>query len=233
MNITIQISKVKKGEFMMKAIAINGSPRKDWNTGTLLKKAVDGAASLGAETEVINLYELDYKGCISCFACKRKVKNMAGHCAMKDDLTGVLEKAVASDVLLLGSPIYLGDITGAMRSFLERLVFMNLSFEDSHRSNFTGKISAGFIYTMGLPRQKADEFGYQYNFNIHMQYLQLLNGATEYLVSTDTYQFDDYSKYKASRFDEKHKAKIRADQFPVDCQSAYDMGARLAAPYIK
>jgi multimeric flavodoxin WrbA len=56
----------------MKVIALNGSPRKKWNTATLLKHAVDGAASNGAETELIHLYDYNYKGCISCFACKVK-----------------------------------------------------------------------------------------------------------------------------------------------------------------
>lgn len=56
----------------MKVIAINGSTRKQWNTGTLLNKALEGAASFGAETEIINLYDLNFKGCTSCFACKIK-----------------------------------------------------------------------------------------------------------------------------------------------------------------
>ena len=45
----------------MKVIAVNGSPRKNWNTATLLQKALDGAASQGAETEIFHLYELNYK----------------------------------------------------------------------------------------------------------------------------------------------------------------------------
>lgn len=60
----------------MKVIALNGSPRKKWNTATLLKHALDGAASKGAETELIHLYDYNYKGCISCFACKQTVKAM-------------------------------------------------------------------------------------------------------------------------------------------------------------
>jgi multimeric flavodoxin WrbA len=63
----------------MKVMAFNGSPRKKWNTATLLEKALEGAASQGAETELIHLYDLDFKGCISCFAYKtRGVKVMAG-----------------------------------------------------------------------------------------------------------------------------------------------------------
>ena len=51
-------------------IAINGSPRKNFNTGTLLKKALEGAESKRADTELINLYELNYKGCNSFFCVK-------------------------------------------------------------------------------------------------------------------------------------------------------------------
>lgn len=56
----------------MKVIAINGSPRKNWNTHKLLNAALEGAKSMGAETEIIHLYDLNYTGCRSCFACKRK-----------------------------------------------------------------------------------------------------------------------------------------------------------------
>jgi len=49
------------------------------------------------------------------------------------------------------------------------------------------------------------------------------------LLSTDTYQFEDYSKYEASMFDEKHKSQVKTEQFPIDSQKAFDMGVRLAS----
>ena len=55
---------------MKTVIAINGSPRKTWNTAMLLGHALEGAASKGAKTELVHLYDLDYKGCTSCFSCK-------------------------------------------------------------------------------------------------------------------------------------------------------------------
>lgn len=211
----------------MKAIAINGSPRKNGNTVTLLNKALEGAAAASAETEMIHLYDLKFKGCSSCFACKRKNSKFIGSCAMKDDLTEVLERVMMSDVLLLGAPLYLGDITGEMKSFYERLVFMNLSYDRPSRKNFEGRISTGFIYTMGIPHEMIDTRGYSYIFNTYKSYLELLNGPSEYMVSTDNYQFDDYAKYAASNFDEKHKAAVRAGQFPKECQQAFDLGKRL------
>ncbi|MDR3193548.1 MAG: NAD(P)H-dependent oxidoreductase, partial [Treponema sp.] len=56
----------------MKAIGINGSPRKGWNTFLLVQEALKGAASRGAETVLVNLYDLAFSGCLSCFECKRK-----------------------------------------------------------------------------------------------------------------------------------------------------------------
>ena len=213
---------------MVKVLSINGGPRKNWNTDTLLQKALEGAKSVGAQTEAVHLYDLNFKGCTSCFACKRKNSKYVGHCAMKDDLSGILEKVLESDVLFLGSPIYFGNVTGLMRSFLERLLFSNLSYNEGHRSVYPGKLSSGFIYTMNVPEEFLQRVNYEALFEQTKNTLQLLNGTSEYLISADTYQFDDYSKYDASMFNEKHKSQVKAEQFPLDCQKAFAMGARLA-----
>ncbi|GAB6155555.1 flavodoxin family protein [Desulfosporosinus burensis] len=213
---------------MVKVFSVNGGPRKNWNTDTLLQKALDGAKSVEAKTEAVHLYDLNYKGCTSCFACKRKNSKFVGHCAMRDDLSGVLEKVLESDVLFLGSPIYFGNVTGLMRSFLERLLFSNLSYNEGHRSVYPGKLSSGFIYTMNVPKEFLQRVNYEALFEQTKNSLQLLNGTSEFMISADTYQFDDYSKYEASMFNEKHKSQIKAEQFPLDCQKAFDMGARLA-----
>ena len=55
----------------MRAIAVNGSPRKGWNTHLALEKALEGAAAAGCETAMDHLIDMDYKGCIGCCACKR------------------------------------------------------------------------------------------------------------------------------------------------------------------
>ena len=89
----------------MKFIAVNGSPRKKGNTAVLLQNVLRGAEEKGAKTEFINLFDFNFKGCISCFACKRKGSQCNGICAVKDDLTGVIENILSSDYLLLGSPI--------------------------------------------------------------------------------------------------------------------------------
>lgn len=222
----------------MKVIAINGSPRKNWNTATLLQEALEGAKSVGADTEIIHLYDLTFKGCTSCFACKRKNSRHIGHCAMKDDLSSVLEKAAECNVLLLGTPIYFANITSAMQAFLERLLFSSVTYTYGHGSVFKGNVSSGFIYTMNAPKDIhtmniPEELVKYYNYETLFQYykqccLQILNGTSEFLLSQDTYQFDDYSKHESSMFDEKHKSQVKIEQYPIDCQKAFDMGARLA-----
>ena len=81
----------------MKVMAVNGSPRKSWNTATLLEKTLEGAASRGAETESVHLYDLDYKGCTSCFACKMAGNPTRGRCVMKDGLAPILDRISDGD----------------------------------------------------------------------------------------------------------------------------------------
>ena len=77
----------------MKALFINGSPRKKWNTVKVLESAMKGAQEAGAEVELVNLYDIDFKGCKSCFACQLKNAKTDGVCAIRDGLHPVLEKA--------------------------------------------------------------------------------------------------------------------------------------------
>ena len=96
----------------LKIIAVNGSPRKNWNTHLLLGKCLEGAKETGAETELVNLYDIGFKGCTSCFTCKRKGVTL-DYCAMKDDLEPILQKICDCDSLVLGSPIYFSNVTAA------------------------------------------------------------------------------------------------------------------------
>jgi multimeric flavodoxin WrbA len=212
----------------MKVMAFNGSPRKKWNTATLLEKALEGAASQEAETELIHLYDLDFKGCISCFACKTKGGESYGRCAVQDDLTPVFSKIEEADAIILGSPIYFGTVSGEMKSFMERLLFPNLTYTDPPGSLFPHRIKTGFIYTMNVTEDQMKEWGYLQLFNHHERILKMIFGASEYICSFDTYQFDDYSKVVSGRFDPEKKAKRRQEIFPVDCKRAFDMGVRLA-----
>jgi multimeric flavodoxin WrbA len=213
---------------MTNVIAINGSPRKTWNTAMLLERALQGAASVGGETELIHLYDLDFKGCTSCFTCKLVGGKSYGWCSVQDDLTPVLEKIQDADAFILGSPIYLGTATGEMRSFLERLVFPYLVYDPGRSTLFPKKIPTAFIYTMGADEGRVKEMGYEMQFRLTEMLLERIFGASESLLVTDTLQFDDYSKYVSSAFDTAAKAQRHRVVFPEDCKKAFALGKRLA-----
>lgn len=213
----------------MKVLGINGSPRKKWNTATLLEKALEGASGLGADTELIHLYDLAYKGCTSCFSCKIIGGKSNGRCAMKDDLTPVLKKIENEiDVLILGTPIYFGAMTGETRSFVERLLFAPTVYSMPAQSLFPRKIKTGLIYTMNATEQMAVVRHYGPLFASIETYFKNILGSAETLCSYDTYQFPDYSKVVMEYFDPAKKAERRKEVFPEDCIKALELGRRLA-----
>ena len=211
----------------MNVIAINGGPRKKWNTAMMLEKALEGAASKGAGTELIHLYDLEYKGCISCFACKKRGGDNYGRCGVKDDLTAVFAEIEKADALILGSPIYFGDVTGALRSFLERLLFQYHLYTMPRQSLFSKKIKTGFIYTMNAPEEIAQKIGYDRLFETNENAVKMILGHCDSLKSYDTYQFADYSKVVADGIDGEKKRERREKIFPDDLQKAFALGARL------
>ena len=209
----------------MKTILLNGSPRKNWNTAALLKEAQKGAISVGAQAEYIDLYDLSYTGCRSCMACKRKGAQRC-KCFWKDDLSPVIDHIFAADALIVGSPIYLGDITSQVHALIERLHFCALSYDD-YSNYFTGRVDVGIILTMNAPEQIYREW-YRAKADEVARAFSALNGAVELLPCCDTLQVKDYSRFSMAGFDEAHKKAMRETQFPLDLEKAFRMGARLA-----
>jgi len=213
----------------MHVMAFNGSPRKGWNTATLLGEALAGAEAQGATTEMVHLYDLEYQGCASCFACKTRAHRPERGCTRRDGLSALLQRAAEADALVLGSPIYLGTVTGEMKSFFERLVFPYLSYDSTYSSRFPRKIRTAFVYTMNLDAATMAARGYPIHLDSNVNYLARIFGACESLCSTDTSQFEDYSRMAADRFDPVHKQRHRAEQFPQDRAAAFALGGRLVA----
>lgn len=211
----------------MKILAFNGSPRKDWNTAILLNKALEGAESQGAATELIHLYDLNYKGCISCFACKMKDGKSYGKCATNDELTPILKKVEEADGIILGSPVYFGTATAEMRAFMERLLYPYVVYDVNPPALFKKRIPTGFIYTMGATECQMKELGYEQHFMFSEMFMKYIFGASESLFVNDTYQFDDYSRYVSTLYNAEEKAKKRNEEFPNDCKRAFEMGRDL------
>ena len=209
-----------------KTIILNGSPRKNWNTAMMLKEAKKGAESVGAETEYIDLFDLSYTGCRSCLACKRKGADRC-KCFWKDDLSPLIDRIFAADALIIGSPIYLGDITSQVHGLIERLHFCALSYDD-YSSYFTGKVDVGIILTMNAPKSFYN-LAYRKKAKEVAQSFKELNGSVEVCACCDTLQVADYSKYSMASFNEEHKRAMRENQFPKDLAKAFELGAKLSA----
>ncbi|WP_337997604.1 flavodoxin family protein [Oleispirillum naphthae] len=213
----------------MKVMAFNGSPRKDWNTATLLGKVLEGAAARGAEVEMIHLYDLAFTGCTSCFACKTKGGKSYARCAARDGLTPVLARAAQADALVLGSPVYLACVTGEMKSFMERLLFPYLAYDKARSSLFPGKVRAAFVYTMNVTEAEMKERGYTVHIDSNARFLERVFGNCEILTACDTWQFADYGRVVSDYFDTGRKIRSRQETFPADCAAAARLGERLVS----
>jgi multimeric flavodoxin WrbA len=213
---------------MTGVLAINGSPRKEWNTALLLESALEGAASAGARTELVHLYDLDFTGCTSCFACKLKDGKSYGRCAVRDELSPVLDRAREADALIFGSPFYFGTVTGMMRCCLERLLFPFLVYTRPPASLIEKTIPTAFIYTMNVSEEQMRENAYTVHIGLNENVLERTFGRAESLCSFETLQFEDYSKYVYSYADPEERRERRRTVFPQDRERAFALGARLA-----
>jgi multimeric flavodoxin WrbA len=101
---------------MKRVIAINGSPRVNGNTNKLVSTITAGAREKGAETKIINLGQLSIKGCVSCYYCRKN-----DGCAIKDDMQEIYKDIKKADSVILGSPIYMWQMTSQTKTFIDRL----------------------------------------------------------------------------------------------------------------
>lgn len=214
---------------MKKFIAINGSPRRNGNTAQLLNEAIRGAADAGAETELVNLYALNFKGCTSCFYCKLKSRPH-GTCAMKDDLTPVLEKLKTADAVVFGTPIYFMNLSAGMLAFIERFFFSNYIYSAEIPTVFPKKLPSAYFYTMNMTEQHFAQLGMAEKVGVYERTAKnILQVAPKILHAFNTVQFNDYSKYESSIFNPEAKIAYREKTFAQTCAEAYEIGRALIA----
>lgn len=210
----------------MKIIAINGSPRKKWNTATLLENVLEGAMDKGANTELIHLYDLNYKGCRSCLSCKRQNMKSYGTCCINDDLKPLFDKISQADAIVLGSPIYFGNVTAEMRAFLERFLFQYMTYSNPPTNTYRGSLKVGFVYTMNVKEDVFQSF-MKSQVDVINSIIERTFGNIEPLYSFFTYQTDNYNGIDYSAFDINEKKTYHEQVFPLDCKKAYNLGSSL------
>jgi multimeric flavodoxin WrbA len=208
-------------------LAVNGSPRRKGNTAELLHRILEGAQAAGAATELVNLYDLDFKGCISCFSCKRKDRPH-GVCAMKDGLSPVLERIREVDAVAFGSPVYFMNVASGFFAFCERLFFSNYLYSAEIPTVFPKKMPSAFVCTMNMTEAQYAQFSMDTRIGfLEMAMTQHFRVPPRRLFAFDTYQFKDYAKYESSIFSEPHKAAWRSENWPVLLEQAFALGQEL------
>jgi multimeric flavodoxin WrbA len=171
----------------MRVIAINGSPRKNGNTATMLKEILAGAAERGADTRFVHLNDLNLKGCQGCLYCREHL----GQCAQKDDFQDLLQEMKQADAVALGTPIYVFSVTGQFKCFLDRCFCFTERTDETYRSVLpTGK-------KIALVTSQGNEDAEAYRHII--DYLQLLfsflsNSSIELITQSGTEDKDDARK---------------------------------------
>jgi len=103
----------------MKIVFVNGSPRPDGNTGTMLKTLAKEARQRGAEVTYYEILGKDVQDCDGCYRCESEAR-----CVKDDDMTEAYELIRSCDAFVIGSPIYMGAETGMTKCFVDRLYCM-------------------------------------------------------------------------------------------------------------
>jgi len=205
----------------MRIVAVNGSPRKGWNTDMLIGEAVKGAESKGAEVQKFDLYRQEaFTGCLSCMACKRPGRG--GACYIKDGLKPLLDAAKEADGLIIGAPNYFGDLCAEFKLFLERLIFPYLTYDKENMSCNDRRVPVLLIMTSNAPEGSYDDI-----LAKHKGALDTFIGPTEVFVSGETLQVSDYSKYTLSMFDPVARKERRDTVFPEELKEIFEKGAAM------
>jgi len=127
----------------MKVIGFSGSPRRDANTDRLVAHVLAGAQAAGAETEFFRIADLDIKGCISCYYCKSH-----DTCSIKDAMQGLYREIHAADAAVIGSPVYMGQMSGQTKTFIDRLLpLLNADFT----TRLKKRPALALAFTQGQP----------------------------------------------------------------------------------
>lgn len=209
---------------MKKIMIIDGGPRKNFNTASMLQKFAEGAQSISSDVDVktIRLYDMDYKGCMACMVCKIKGK-ASNICKFKDALTPILEEISQADGMALGSPIYFGQITGQMQAFLERLAFPWLSYND-YSMTAPKRMPVVLMETMNGTPERNNSQGYG-----SMEYcITAALGEPKKLIAYNTYQVKNYERFELASFSEEEKRLWRDTHWEEDLQKAFDAGKQMA-----
>lgn len=98
-------------------LILSGSPRRGGNSDLLCDQFLLGAQGAGHKVEKIRLADLTINYCTGCGACI----DTPGKCVQQDDMSTVLEKMIAADVIVMATPVYFYTMNGQMKTLIDRV----------------------------------------------------------------------------------------------------------------
>lgn len=110
---------------MKKVLILSGSPRAKGNSDMLCDEFMCGAVEAGHEVEKIRVAAKKIGFCSACYYCR----DHGGVCAKQDDMTEVLQKMLAADVIVMASPVYFYSVDAQMKALIDRTVARWLEFD--------------------------------------------------------------------------------------------------------
>ena len=210
---------------MKTVLAFQGSPRPKGNTAQLLQKALEGARSIGAKTELIHISKLKMTGCTGCYACKKKGTSY-GKCILKDDMTPLYAKIEKADAIIFGSPVYMCAMTPELKMVIDRL-FPYLTMNLGSLLNKDKKTALVFT------QNQINASLFEWHFNMTAFIINAVGfQKPEILLSVNTigYKESDLDKLVGENNIKIHKDKLKykAETWNDDMEKAYRLGQNLA-----
>ena len=212
----------------MKAIVINGSPRKKGHTAALLDKVREGLDASGCETKTVHLRDCGtFGGCISCLACKVKGSKCDGVCAVRDGLRPLLEEARGADILVIGSPVYFHYPVAAVRAFAERFLFPQLDYTNPPVPLLKKKIHSACLFTMHIwDEETFAANGYEHTLGATARGFEWA-GSCETLCFKGLTVFDPPERYVVGQNLIDTFAAMKRDHYAEYEREAFALGQRL------
>ena len=142
----------------MKVLGFVGSPREGSNTGIMVEEILKGASAAGAETELFNLSKMDIAPCKACMHCKEN----NGECGTADDMQIAYAKIREADAFVLGSPVYMWQMSAQAKLFTDRL-FANFKtgFEEKY-----GQKDMALVFSQNNPDENMFKEYFYYTRNM-------------------------------------------------------------------
>jgi len=187
----------------MKVLGIYGSPRQGGNSDLLLDKALEGAASAGAEIQKIYMRDLKISGCLECGGCDK-----TGTCIIQDGMEEIYPLLWDTEIIFLSSPIFFYGMPGQTKSLVDRsqALWSKRMLEKSPEGRKKYDHGRGYLIAVGATKGK-----------------NLFEGTE----LTAKYFFDALDKsYEGGLFFRAVEARGAIKDQPTALQEAYDFGIK-------